>query len=134
MRQTWRILQARLRKPSIKPIISPKKILRNLMYLLHFLVPQSHLEQVKEAIFAAGAGRVDNYQDCTWQTKGEGQFMPLAGSHPFIGEINQLETVIEYKVETICSDECIGAAVAALKKAHPYESPSYTVLRMETEF
>lgn len=56
---------------------------------------------------------------------GEGQFMPLAGSNAFIGEINKLEKVAEYKVEIICTEEQIRNAVTALKKAHPYETPAY---------
>ncbi|CZH13930.1 NGG1p interacting factor NIF3 [Legionella pneumophila serogroup 1] len=101
------------------------------MYMLCFCVPETHLEIVKNAIFATGAGSVDHYQHCAWQTLGEGQFMPLPGSHAFIGKINQLERVPEYKVEIVCTDEQIKAAVAALKKAHPYESPSYQVFHFE---
>lgn len=101
------------------------------MYMLSFHVPETHLELVKNAIFATGAGSVDHYQHCAWQTLGEGQFMPLAGSKPFIGKINQLERLAEYKVEIICTEAQIKEAVAALKKAHPYESPSYQAFRFE---
>lgn len=99
--------------------------------MLYFLVPETHLEVVKNAIFSVGAGSVDNYKHCAWQTLGEGQFIPLPGSHAFIGEINQLEKVPEYKVEIICTKEQIKDAVEALKQAHPYESPSYQVFRFE---
>ena len=58
-------------------------------------------------------------------------FMPLSGGHAFIGEIDKLEKIPEYKVEIVCTEEQIHAAVAALKLAHPYETPSYQVLRME---
>lgn len=102
------------------------------MYILFFLAPETHLDVIKDAIFAVGAGCVGNYSHCAWQTLGEGQFMPLPGSHAFIGEINQLVKVPEYKVEIICTDAQIHKAVAALKQAHPYETPSYQVLRMET--
>lgn len=101
------------------------------MFMLYFHVPESHLEEVKNAIFAAGAGAVDNYAHCAWQTLGEGQFMPQSGSNPFIGTLNQLERVPEYKVETVCPKEHINAVIDALKRAHPYESPSYQVMRIE---
>ena len=101
-------------------------------YMLYFLVPETHLDVVKNAIFAVGAGSIGSYQHCAWQTLGEGQFMPLAGSHAFIGEINKLEKVLEYKVEIVCSKEQINEAVAALKMAHPYESPSHQVLQLES--
>lgn len=101
-------------------------------YLLYFHVPQTHVDQVKNAIFSAGAGSVDSsYIHCSWQTLGEGQFMPISGSNAFIGEINQLEKVPEYKVETVCAEDKIKEVIAALKAAHPYECPSYGVLRME---
>ncbi|MBA2649615.1 MAG: NGG1p interacting factor NIF3 [Legionella sp.] len=101
-------------------------------YMLYFLTPETHLDSIKKAIFAVGAGSIGNYQQCAWQTLGEGQFMPLPGSNAFIGEVNILEKVPEYKVEIICSKEQIQDAVDALKKAHPYESPSYQVLQFET--
>ncbi|HVT62136.1 MAG TPA: NGG1p interacting factor NIF3 [Legionellaceae bacterium] len=101
------------------------------MYLLHFLVPETHVEIVKNAIFATGAGQIGHYSHCSWQSLGEGQFMPLPGSNAFIGEINRLETVPEYKVEVMCSEDNIRLAVAALKQAHPYETPAYSVIRCE---
>jgi len=102
------------------------------MYLLYFYVPETHLEQVKNAIFAVGAGSIGNYKSCSWQTRGEGQFMPLAGSNAFIGEPDQLERLVEYKVEMICTAEQIRPAIAALKNAHPYETPAYQVLKVES--
>jgi len=101
------------------------------MYILFFLVPATHLEITKNAIFATGAGSVGNYSHCAWQTLGEGQFMPLSGSNAFIGEMHKLEKVTEYKVEIMCTKEQIYDAVAALKRAHPYETPAYQVLRVE---
>lgn len=101
------------------------------MYMVIFNVPVSHVDVVKEAIFAAGAGYYGNYSHCSWQCLGEGQFMPLEGSRPFVGTAHQLETVPEYRVETICGDDCIQEVVVALRQAHPYEEPSIQVLRME---
>lgn len=101
------------------------------MYKICLHVPETHLENVKNAIFEAGAGTMGNYSHCSWEILGEGQFMPLIGSNAFIGEINQLEKVAEYKVETICTHDCIHEVIAALKKAHPYETPSYEVYKLE---
>ena len=75
-----------------------------------------HLENVKNAIFVTGTGSFDHYQHCAWQILGEEEFMPLPGSQAFIEKINQLERVPEYKVEIICTEDQIKAAVAALKK------------------
>lgn len=101
------------------------------MYKLCFFVPESHVESTKAAIFEVGAGSMGDYDRCAWQTLGQGQFRPLAGSQPYIGAQDEVEYVQEYKVEVVCSDKLIEAAVAALKLAHPYEEPAYEVFRLE---
>jgi hypothetical protein len=102
------------------------------MMKLCFHVPATHLETVKAAVFAAGAGRIGDYEHCAWQVVGQGQFRPLAGSNPFIGAQDQLETLEEYRVEMVCDDHCIVAVVAALRAAHPYEEPAFDVVRVES--
>ncbi|WP_058535480.1 Nif3-like dinuclear metal center hexameric protein [Legionella saoudiensis] len=101
------------------------------MYKLCFYVPVSHLAPVKEAVFNAGAGIIGNYSHCAWEVLGEGQFMPLQGSEPFIGETDKLEKVPEYKVEMVCAQNCIHEVISALKEAHPYETPAYEVWKLE---
>ena len=101
------------------------------MYKLAFFVPDSHVEVVKDAVFAAGGGRIGDYDHCAWQVPGSGQFRPLDGSQPFIGETGQVEQVEEWKVELVVADELIVAVVAALKLSHPYETPAYEVWRLE---
>ncbi len=102
------------------------------MFKLCFYVPATHVESVKDAIFAAGAGRVGDYDSCAWQVLGEGQFRPLSGSNPFIGQQGKIEKVAEFKVEVVCEDAVMNAVVAALKAAHPYEEPAYQVWRLES--
>lgn len=102
------------------------------MYKICFYVPATHAESVKNALFEKGAGKIGNYGCCAWQVLGEGQFMPLAGSHAFIGEENTLEKVSEYKIEMVCEENYIRDVIAALKKAHPYEEPAYQVWRVES--
>lgn len=101
------------------------------MYKICFYVPTTYSEAVKNAMFAAGAGKIGNYSCCAWQVEGEGQFMPLEGSNAFIGERDKLEKVSEFKIEMICPDEYIKDVIAALKKSHPYEQPAYFVIRLE---
>ena len=100
------------------------------MYKLCFFVPESHLQAVKAAVFAAGGGRIGAYDSCCWQTLGMGQFRPLAGSQPFIGQSGQLEQIQEWKVELVVADALIQSAVKALQQAHPYETPAYEVWRL----
>ncbi len=97
------------------------------MLSLVVYIPESHLEEVKTALFQAGAGRVGNYDSCCWQTKGEGQFRPLENSDPYLGKKGELEKVIEWKVELVLEKKNLEAVVNALKKAHPYETPAFTV-------
>jgi hypothetical protein len=100
------------------------------MYKLVFYVPEADCEAVKTAVFATGAGKIGDYDSCCWQVLGQGQFRPLAGSNPHIGQQDALETVAEYRVELVCDDDLIEQAVAALKAAHPYEEVAYDVWRL----
>lgn len=103
------------------------------MYKLCFFVPDSHVETVKQAVFAAGAGRIGDYDSCSWQTGGQGQFRPTDGANPFLGEVGNLERVEEWKVELVCADECIREALTALKQAHPYEEVAFDVWQLLDE-
>ena len=94
-------------------------------YRLDVYVPDSHVEAVKTAIFEAGAGYFGNYDSCCWQTEGTGQFCPLEGSHPFKGERGRVEHVKEWKLEFVVSENVLGDVLDALKRSHPYETPSF---------
>lgn len=100
------------------------------MYKITFYVPVTHVELVKHAMFAAGAGRIGHYDCCAWQALGVGQFRPLAEAKPFVGTHDVIELVAEYKVDMVCVKENIVAAIAALKKNHPYEEPAYDVVQL----
>jgi len=97
------------------------------MYKLVFFVPMSYVDAVKQAVFDTGAGRIGDYEHCSWQVLGEGQFRPLAGSSPYLGQTGELEYVEEYRVEMVCADELIQDAVLAILASHPYEEPANDV-------
>jgi hypothetical protein len=101
------------------------------MYKICFYSPEDAVEKVKQAVFSAGAGRIGNYDSCSWQTLGIGQFRPLENSNPAVGKQDQLESVAEYRVEMVCDDEHIVATIAALRKSHPYEEPAFDVWKLE---
>lgn len=94
-------------------------------YKLVFFVPESHKEAVKQALFSKGAGNFDGYDCCAFETRGTGQFRPLDGSTPFIGDVGEIEYVSEYRVEMICHSNAVKSIVMALIDAHPYEVPAY---------
>lgn len=102
------------------------------MYKLSFFVPEDHLEKVKNALFEKGAGQIGRYSHCSWQVLGEGQFMPLNGSTPYIGAQNKIERVIEYKVEMVCEENIIADVINELKINHPYEEPAYEIYQILT--
>ena len=100
------------------------------MYLVSFYVPIAHKESVKLAMFHAGAGKIDHYDYCSFETVGLGQFRPLAGSHPFVGKLNTVEIVDEVKIEMVCKKESLDKVINALKNNHPYEMPAYHVVEI----
>lgn len=102
------------------------------MYKLTVFIPDGHVDTVKEALFAAGAGNIGNYAQCCWQVLGQGQFMPLDGNHAFIGQTGVVETVPEWRVEMVVAKACIEQVIAALKHVHPYETPAYDVTKVES--
>lgn len=104
------------------------------MYKLVFFVPDSHVEEVKEAIFATGAGKIGNYSHCSWQTLGQGQFKPLQGSNPFSGIQGNLSRCEEWRVELVLEKSLAKAAITALKKAHPYETPAFDLIELIDPF
>lgn len=101
------------------------------MYKLNFFVPYDAKESVKNALFEIGVGKYTNYDMCAFESLGVGQFRPIENANPFIGNLDTLERVDEYKVEMICSDELIKEAVEVLKETHPYEEVAYEVFKIE---
>lgn len=91
-------------------------------------VPLDTAEKVRAAIAEAGAGRIGDYDSCSWSTEGVGAFRPLPGADPAIGEVGLLERVPEVRVETVVPRALRAQVIAALKLAHPYETPAYDVV------
>ena len=79
-------------------------------------------------MFDAGAGKLGNYENCAWQTKGVGQFKPIANANPNIGKINKLEKITEYKLEMLCKESKLASVIDSMKTAHPYEEVAYCVV------
>ncbi len=101
------------------------------MYKLNYYVPSKNKEETKQALFNIGVGKFDNYENCSWETLGDGQFRPVGDASLHIGQLNTLEVLPEYKVEIICHDHLIKQAVQTLKEAHPYEEVAYEIFKME---
>ncbi|MHC4260683.1 MAG: Nif3-like dinuclear metal center hexameric protein [Planctomycetota bacterium] len=102
-------------------------------YKLVVFIPIKLVPKVSNAIFAAGAGAISNYSHCSFQAKGTGSFLPLEGAKPAIGKKGKVEKVEEVRFETIVPAEKLDAAIAAMKKAHPYETPAFDCYRLYNE-
>jgi hypothetical protein len=88
-------------------------------------VPPESLEAVRDALFAAGAGRIGEYERCSWYAEGTGTFLGGEGSHPTIGKRGREERVPELRLETVYPADREDEVVRALREAHPYEEPAF---------
>lgn len=93
-------------------------------------VPVDAAAPVRAAIADAGAGRLGNYDHCTFTTEGEGRFRPTEGAQPTIGAIGTVEVVREHRIEAVVPRAARGAVLAAMRNAHPYEEPAYDLVEM----
>lgn len=84
-------------------------------------VPEKHSEVVRSAIGNAGGGQIGNYRLCSFSSKGIGRFKPEEGAKPAMGRIGKLESVLEERIEFVCSKDLVKDVIAAIKKVHPYE-------------
>jgi hypothetical protein len=90
-------------------------------------VPREALADVREALFAAGAGRIGDYERCSWYTEGTGTFLGGAGTSPDVGQAGREQRVAELRLETVFPEERQAEIVEALRRAHPYEEPAFDV-------
>jgi hypothetical protein len=90
-------------------------------------VPAEALDAVRNAVFEAGAGRIGDYERCSWYTEGTGTFFAGEAADPSVGEKGREERVPELRLETVFPEERQDDVVAALRRAHPYEKPAFDV-------
>jgi hypothetical protein len=93
-------------------------------------VPPEALDDVRDALFAAGAGRIGEYERCSWYAEGTGTFLAGDAANPAVGERGVEERVPELRLETVVPDDRVEDAVAALRRAHPYEEPAFDLYRL----
>ncbi len=96
-------------------------------YKLVVFVPDTALAALSAALFAAGAGAQGLYRECAWRVEGTGQFRPLEGAQPALGQVGELEQVRESRLELLVTEPVLGAVLRALHAHHPYEEPAYDV-------
>ncbi len=90
-------------------------------------VPEKDADKVREAIGRAGGGKIGNYTHCSFSVKGMGRFKPEQGANPSIGEIGELEEVIEERIEITCEREQAQDVIKSIRGVHPYEEPAIDI-------
>jgi len=102
-------------------------------YKLVFFVPAASADLVAQAVFAAGAGGIGDYDSCSFRSEGVGTFFGQAGTNPAIGQSGKLERVEEIRIETLVPIGKADAVVAALRASHPYEEPAFDLNMLAAE-
>ncbi|MCL3781603.1 Nif3-like dinuclear metal center hexameric protein [Prolixibacteraceae bacterium JC049] len=111
-------------------ILSPAN---NQLQKLVFFVPSAQAEEVRKSVFEAGAGHIGNYDSCSFNTNGQGTFRGQEGANPFVGNVGEVHTEEEVKVETIVPKHLTGKVLAALMTAHPYEEVAYDIYPLNNQ-
>ena len=93
-------------------------------------VPREALDTVRDALFEAGAGRIGDYERCSWYAAGTGTFLGGESASPSVGERGREERVAELRLETVYPAEREVDVVAALRRAHPYEEPAFDLYEL----
>jgi len=102
-----------------------------MLYHLVIYCPVSSADNVRKAAADAGAGKIGNYDSCSFSVRGTGRFRPLKGSDPAIGTIGTPEEVEEERIEVVATKKDLPKILRAVLEAHPYEEPAIHILPME---
>lgn len=112
-------------------ILNPQK--NSLLKLVTF-VPDHSSEKLRKALFKAGAGYIGNYSSCSFNTEGQGTFFAMENSLPYVGEIGQLHTEKEIRIETVFPAYLKASVISALLSVHPYEEPVFDLYKLDNEW
>ena len=112
-------------------VLEPKE---NALLKLVTFVPVAQASEVRNALFSAGCGCIGNYDSCSYNVVGEGTFRASEGTHPFCGNIGELHTEKEVRIETVLPAYKKTEAIKALLHAHPYEEPAYDLYPLQNSW
>lgn len=107
-----------------------KPVVEASFYKIEIFIPPEHTDALLDALAEAGAGRVGLYERCASVTAVRGTWRPLPGSNPYNGEIGRTEWADEVRVEMNCPRERLAAALAAVRRVHPYEEPLINLIEL----
>jgi len=112
-------------------VLAPKK---DLLKKLYTFVPHADAEKVRSALFAAGAGHIGNYNECSFNVEGNGTFKAGEGTDPYVGQQGQRHTEPETRLEVIFPMNLEGRVIQALLDSHPYEEVAYDIVRLDNAY
>ncbi|HSZ25354.1 MAG TPA: Nif3-like dinuclear metal center hexameric protein [Cytophagaceae bacterium] len=114
---------------NVKILSSKKHFLKKLITY----VPHEHKENLLQALYKVGAGKIGNYSECSYQLDGTGTFRPNEKATPTIGNANELETVEEKRIEVIFPTPLESSIICTLRQKHPYEEPAFDIILLENK-
>lgn len=103
------------------------------LFKIVVFVPESHVQELRDAFNEGGAGQIGDYSHCTFQSAGQGTFRPSEESNPYIGEKNEITYVDEKKLEAVVPKRNLSKIIDAIISAHPYEKPAYDIYPLENK-
>jgi dinuclear metal center YbgI/SA1388 family protein len=112
-------------------ILQPKQ---NMLLKLVTFVPQLHSYRVRQAMFEAGAGQIGNYDACSFNSEGTGTFRANENAQPYVGNIDELHSESEIRIEVILPDYLRNKVISALIKSHPYEEPAFDIISLKNDW
>jgi dinuclear metal center YbgI/SA1388 family protein len=121
------LLARKLRLQQVMPLRSTSAARQ---FKVAVFVPDSDLEKVADAMFAAGAGRIGEYSQCSFRLRGTGTFFGSESARPAVGQKGIREHVQEWRLEAICPEQDLEQVVMAMRRAHSYEEPAYDVYQL----
>ncbi len=108
-------------------MLAPKP---DVLHKFAVFVPNSAVETVREAMFEAGAGHIGNYDSCSFNLSGFGTFRAGTGANPHVGEIGNVHTEPEVRIESIVPNHLINKVIEKISAVHPYEEIAYDLIPM----
>jgi dinuclear metal center YbgI/SA1388 family protein len=102
-------------------------------YKLVVFVPDADLTRVSDALFAAGAGKIGQYSECSFRLPGTGTFFGSEATNPTVGQKGRREEVSEWRLEVVCPEAGLERVLRALRRAHSYEEPAFDIYPLRSE-
>jgi len=112
-----------------QPLVPKKNLLKKLLVF----VPATHAENLRNALFTAGAGHIGNYSECSFNAAGNGTFRAGEGTNPFAGKVGERHTADEIKVEVVFQSWMETGIIKAMLQAHPYEEVAYDIILLDNQ-